>query len=176
MSALSSRHLTARLLRRRRSGDGGEVRWQREVPQAISSLDTFAAPDYADIVTAPVGETPSKTPEQWARATVKGVPRVLLVLVPLIQRAILGLRLELRSSPDHILGWKIADRGERWVRLEASSWLLTGHVLVHIGDEQLYFATFLRYNHRLAKLVWPPVSLIHRQVALTLARSAIRDR
>jgi len=163
-----------RLLRRRRPRGGSGVRWQREIPEAIGSLDTLVANDYADIVTAAVGRTPGRTPEQWTRAMVKGVPRPLLLLVPLIQRVVLGLRLELRPSPDHILGWKVADRGDSWVRLEASSWFLTGHVLVQIDDGQLSFATFLRYDRRLAALVWPPVSLIHRQVALALVRSAAR--
>jgi hypothetical protein len=104
----------------------------------------------------------------------KGVPRGLLLAVPLIQRVVLGLRLELRHSPEHVIGWKIADRGEHHVRIEAASWFLTGHVLVHVDDSHLSFATFLLYDRPLAALVWPPVSLVHRQVVLALVRSAVR--
>jgi hypothetical protein len=152
------------------------VRWHRNLPEAIRSLDTLAGPDYADIVTATVSKTPSRTPEQWLDATLKGVPRGLLSFVPLVQRAALGLRLEMRPSADHVIGWKIADRGDNWLRLEASSWFLTGHVVLHVDDGQLSFATFIRYDRPLAALVWPPVSLIHRQVALALMRSASRAR
>jgi hypothetical protein len=104
----------------------------------------------------------------------KGVPRGLLSMVPVIQRLILGLRLELGPSRDHLLGWKIAERSERHMRLEAASWFLTGHIVVHVEDGRLSFATFLRYDRWPAALVWGPVSLIHRQVVLTLVRSAVR--
>ena len=150
------------------------VRWHRSVPEAIRSLDTLACPDYTDIVTARVSETRSMTAEQWVRAMLKGVPRGLLMFVPLVQRVALGLRLELRPSPDYVLGWKIADRGDNWLRVEAASWFLTGHVVVHVDDSQLSFASFIRYDRPPAALIWPPISLIHRQVALALVRSAAR--
>jgi hypothetical protein len=150
------------------------VRWHRNVPGAIRSLDTLADPDYADIVTATVSETQSRAPEQWVHAMLKGVPRGLLFFVPLVQRVALGLRLELGPSPDHLLGWKIADRGDNWLRIEAASWFLTAHVVLHVDDGQLSCASFIRYDRPPAALVWPPVSLIHRQVALALVRSAAR--
>jgi len=148
------------------------VRWRRDVPEAIRRLDTLDRVNYADIVTATVGEASVTSPEKWMRTTLKGAPRGLLPLVPLIQRFVLGLRLESRPSPDNLLGWKIADRDEKSIRLEASSWLLTGHILIHVDRGRLSFATFLRYDHPLAALIWPPVSLIHRQVALTIVRRA----
>jgi hypothetical protein len=150
------------------------VRWQREVPEAIRSLGTLANADYADIVTATIDETPSATPEQLIRATLDGVPRGLRLFIPFVQRVLLGLRLQLRPSPDRVLGWKIADRGESWMRIEADSWFLTGRVVMHIEHGQISFASFIRYDRRLAAYVWPAVSLIHRQVALALVRTAIR--
>lgn len=117
------------------------VRWQRTVPEPIGSLDTLVEPNYTDIVTAAVSEASSRTAEQWLRAMFDGVPRALLCFVPFIQRVALGLRLERQASPDHVLGWKIANRGDRWVRLEAASWLLTGHVLVYVDHGRLSFAT-----------------------------------
>ena len=152
------------------------VRWSRQVPDAIRSLGELADADYADIVTATLDEVPEGTTEQLIRATLRNVPRGLLLLTPFVQRAFLGLRLELGASPDHLLGWKIADRGETWVRIEASSWFLTGHVVMQLDRAQLSFASFIRYDRRLAALVWPPVSLIHRQVALALVRAATRVR
>jgi hypothetical protein len=150
------------------------VRWRREVPEAIRSIGALASADYADIVDATLDEPPSGTPEQLIQAALNGVPRGLLLFVPFVQRVLLGLRLELRPSPDHLLGWKIAERGESWIRIEAASWFLTGHVVMHVDECQLSFASLIRYDRRLAAFVWPPVSLIHRQVALALVRSAIR--
>jgi hypothetical protein len=43
MPAVSSQHLTARFLHRRRSDDGVDVRWQCEVPRASSSLASGVA-------------------------------------------------------------------------------------------------------------------------------------
>ncbi len=159
---------------RDRRGAVAGVRWQRGVPDALRALNTIESPDYTDLVTGTVSETPGRTPEQWVRLMLDGIPRGLLLAVPLIQRVALGLRLELRPSPDHMIGWKIAERGENHVRIEAASWFLTGHVVVHVADGQLSFATFVRYDRPPAALVWPPVSLIHRGVALALVRSAAR--
>jgi hypothetical protein len=161
---------------RDRRGAVAGVRWQRGVPDALRALDTIESPDYTDLVTGTVSETPARTPEQWVRLMLNGIPRGLLVAVPLIQRVALGLRLERRASPDHIIGWKIAERGEKHIRIEAASWFLTGHVVIHIDHDQLSFATFVRYDRKLAAIIWPPVSLIHRQVALAVARSAERTQ
>jgi hypothetical protein len=175
MSTASSQHPDPLSPRRDARGEIPTVRWRREVPEAIRSLGALSNADYADIVTATIDETPAG-PDQVVHAVSNGMPRGLPVLISFLQRALLGLRLELRPSPDHLLGWKIADRGEHWIRVEAASWLLTGHVVMHVDEGQLSFATFIRYDRRLAALVWPPVSLIHRQVALALVRRAIRAK
>ncbi len=175
MSTASSQHPNPPSPRRDGRADTSSIRWQREVPEAIRSLGALSNADYADIVTATINQTPAE-PEQLIHAALKGMPRPLLLALPFVQRAFLGLRLQLRPSPDHLLGWKIADRDENWVRIEAASWFLTGHVLMHVDGDQLSFASFIRYDRRLAALVWPPVSLIHRQVALALVRSAVRGQ
>jgi len=173
MSATSSQHSSSPSPARAGRADTSTVRWRREVPAAIRALGALANADYADIVTATLTKTPTE-PEQLIQAALKGVPRGLLVLVPLVQRVFLGLRLELRPSPDRLLGWKIADRDENWIRIEAASWFLTGHVVMHFDEDRLSFASFIRYDRWLAAIVWPPISLIHRQVALALVRGAVR--
>jgi hypothetical protein len=173
MSTASSQHSNPLSPRCDGRADTSTVRWRREVPEALHSLGALENPDYADIVTATLNETPAE-PERLIHAALERVPRGLLFVVPCVQRVFLGLRLNLRPSPDHLLGWKIAERGENWIRIEAASWFLAGHVVMHVDEGQLSFASFIRYDRRLAALVWPPISLIHRQVALALVRSAIR--
>ncbi|HEY1689491.1 MAG TPA: hypothetical protein VGF95_11590 [Solirubrobacteraceae bacterium] len=148
------------------------VYWGREIPEAIRALGALANANYADVVTATIDDTQGRTPEQLIHAALDGLPHSLLVLVPFIQRVFLGLRLKLRPSPDHLLGWKVADRSDNWVRIEAASWFLTGHVVMHLDEKQVSFASFIRYDRWPAAVVWPPISLIHRQVALALVRSA----
>jgi hypothetical protein len=101
-------------------------------------------------------------------------PVLVRLIVPFAQRVVLGLRLEPRSSPDHPLGWKIADRGDGWVRIEAASWFMTAHLVAKIDGRQVSAATFVRYDRRIAALVWPPVSTLHRQVGVFLIRRALR--
>ena len=174
MSTASPQHSDPLPPRRDKRAATSTVRWGRQVPEAIRSLGTLANADYADIVTATIDETPNRTPDQLIDLALKGMPRGLLFFIPFVQRVFLGLRLKLRPSPDRLLGWEIADRGENWIRIEAASWFLTGHVVMHLDEGQLSFASFVRYDRQLAALVWPPVSLIHRQVALALVRSATR--
>ncbi len=173
MSTVSPQHSDPPPPRGDRRAATSTVRWGREVPEAIRSLGALANANYADIVTATIDETPAE-PEQVIHATLNGLPRGLLFFIPFVQRAFLGLRLKLRPSPDRLLGWKISGRGENWIRIEAASWFLTGHVVIHVDQGRISFASFIRYDRRLAAFVWPPVSLIHRQVALTLVRRAIR--
>jgi hypothetical protein len=173
MPTTSPQHPNPLSPRRDGRADTSTVRWRREVPEGIRALGALANTDYADIVTATIDKTPAE-PEQLIHAVLGGLPRGLLFVIPFVQRAFLGLRLKLRPSPDRLLGWQIADRGENWIRIEAASWFLTGHVVMHVDEGQMSFASFIRYDRRLAALVWPPVSLIHRQVALALVRSAIR--
>jgi hypothetical protein len=173
MSAASSQHSDPHPPRRDRRAATSTVRWRREVPEAIRSLGALANTDYADIVTATIDGTPAE-PEQVIHATLKSMPRGLLFLIPFVQRVFLGLRLKLRPSPDRLLGWKISGRDENWIRIEAASWFLTGHVVMHVDEGRISFASFIRYDRRLAAFVWPPVSLIHRRVALALVRSSIR--
>lgn len=172
MTTASPQHSNPLSPRRDRRAATSTVRWRREVPEAIRSLGALADSDYADIVTATVDETPTD-PDQAVQAVLKNLPRGLALFVPFVQRVFFRLRLKLRPSTDHLLGWKIAERGENWIRIEAASWFLTGHVVMHADEGVLSFASFVRYDRRLAAFVWPPVSLVHRQVAIALVRSAV---
>lgn len=99
---------------------------QRNVPEAIRSLSTLESPDYVDLFIATANGATDKTPEQWARATVEGVhPWARFVA----WRVLCGLRLEPRPSPDYLAGWRIADRGDSWIRMEASSWFMTAQIV-----------------------------------------------
>jgi hypothetical protein len=173
MSTASSQHSDPLSPLHDRRAAISTVRWGREVPEEIRSLGAHANSDYADIVTATIDAAPAE-PEQVVHAVLNGVPRGLRFFITFVQRVFLGLRLQLRPSPDRLLGWKIADRGDNWMRIEAASWFLTAHVVMHVDKERISFASFIRYDRSPAAFVWPPVSLIHRQVALALVRRAIR--
>jgi hypothetical protein len=156
---------------RKRGDSVPTVRQQRNVPEAIRSLSTMANPDYVDVFSATASGTPDRSPEQWARA---GIEDAAGPAGQFVWRELLGLRLERRPSPDHVGGWKIADRGDSWVRLEAASWFLTAHIVVQVDDGQVTVATFIRYDLPVASVVWPPLSIGHRRAMPGLLRRAAR--
>jgi hypothetical protein len=86
----------------------------------------------------------------------------------------LGLRLAPGPSPDHVQGWRIAARGGDWIRLEAMSWFMTAHAVLHVEDGRLSIALFLRYERTIAALIWPPVARMHRRGVPAMLRQALR--
>ncbi|MFG3258800.1 hypothetical protein [Streptomyces sp. NPDC048172] len=144
---------------------------QHEIPATIRALSPLAAPDYIDLFTLTTPEPTDVPPERWARVAFEDVAGLG---GQFIWRVLLGLRLarRRRSSPTHIAGWRIAGRGEDWIRVEARSWMLTGHLVVHVDGErrQVSLATFLRYDRPVAARVWTPLSAKHRSVAPALLR------
>jgi hypothetical protein len=111
------------------------------------------------------------SPEQWARAAVEGASPAGRFLA---WRVICGLRLQPQPSPDYVGGWKIADRSDNWIRMEASSWFMTAHIVFQIDEGCVSFATLIRYDRRVAALIWTPVSILHRAVAPDFLRAAVK--
>src|ERR1700753_3379985 len=97
-----------------------------EYVRTFSSLPQI---DYADLFSLDVEL--AATPEQWARAMFGDVPSLA---EQVIWRGALRLRLSPERSPDTVGGWRIAGRGDDWLRLEAASWLLSGNLVVVTGD------------------------------------------
>lgn len=143
----------------------------RNIPEAVRRLDTMARPAYADLFTATTSRATDRSAEEWARAALEDSPSGRSA--PFLWR-LLGLRLGPTHSPDHVQGWKIADRGENWIRVETSSWFMTAHGVVQSGDGQLSLALFVRYDRPIAALIWPAVSVLHRRGVPAMLRQAVR--
>jgi hypothetical protein len=141
-----------------------------DIPETIRAHDTLASPDYVDVFTAPASGARDRSPEEWARAVLEETPTGRAALV--LWRS-LGLRLGPRPSAEHVQGWKIAARGDDWIRLETASWFMTAHGIVHVDDRQLSVALFIRYDHPIASLVWMPVSARHRRAVPVMLRQAL---
>jgi hypothetical protein len=141
-----------------------------DIPATIRSHDTLASPDYVDVFTAPASGATERSSEEWARALLEETPTGRAA--PALWRS-LGLRLGPTASAEHVQGWKIAARGDDWIRLETVSWFMTAHRIVHIDDRQLSLALFIRYDHPIASLVWMPVSALHRRAVPVMLRQAL---
>jgi hypothetical protein len=139
----------------------------------LNSASTYA---YADSFAAeiPAGET--RSPEQWARAVFEGAPLPLRWLLVVGFRFGLGLRLGPRSSPDHVLGWRIVATEPDSVTLEARSWCLTSRLVFDVGESRLTQSTYVSYDRRIAAVLWPPVAIVHRRIVPRLVRHAASAR
>src|SRR5262245_37216649 len=105
------------------------------VPDAVRSLTTIPDANYVNLftVTAPIAT--DKSPEEWARAVLERAP--VSPRNPRVLWRLMGLRLGPRRSPDHVQGWKIAARGDNWIRVETASWYATAQALCLVAEGQV---------------------------------------
>ncbi|NUU25505.1 MAG: DUF2867 domain-containing protein [Streptomycetaceae bacterium] len=144
---------------------------RRHVPEALHALASMPDFDYVDafsLATSVFGGS-AATPERWARAMFGDVPGAA---ERLIWRGLLGLRLSRGRSPDTVAGWRVTERGDDWIRLEAASWFLTGNLIVRTTDDEVTLVTYLRYERTVGRLLWPPLAAVHRRLVPRVLRNA----
>jgi len=146
---------------------------QRNIPEVIRSLSGMKSPDYIDLFMVTTNGAADASPEQWSRTAIEDVAGRG---GQFIWRGVLGLRLTPRPSTERVGGWRIAARGDEWMRLEASSWCLTAHLLIRLDGGHLSAGMFIRYDHPIAPLIWVPVSVVHRRVMPGLLYETVRRR
>lgn len=149
---------------------GAVVRQERPIPDRIRALTTFERVDYADAFTVAVRGASASSPEEWARALVEDAAGAAGQFV---WRRILGLGLEPRPSAGRIGGWEVADRGDDWIRLEARSWFMAAQIAAYVSEDEVTAASFVRYDHPIARVVWVPVSIAHQRALPGLLRAAV---
>lgn len=142
----------------------------KPVSEKIRELAALPGHQYEDLFVASdvigLGDA-----EQWARA-VLGTTRARLFGQPL-WRVALGLRLASCDAPEAIEGWAIGDSGPGWTRVEASSWLLTAHVVFRAAGSERSVSLFVRYRRPPAALVWLPLSVLHQRAVPALMHEAL---
>lgn len=146
---------------------------ERTIPEVIRSLSGMDRPDYVDLFTVTTNRVADASPERWSRTAIEDVAGAG---GQFIWCRVLRLRLSSRPSTERVGGWKIADRGKGWIRLEASSWFLTAHLVTRLEDGRLSVGTFIRYDHPIAPLIWVPLSVIHRRLMPGLLDQTVRRR
>lgn len=115
----------------------------------------------------------SRSSEDWARAAWEGAPTPLRWFMLAGWRFVLGLRLGPRPSPDHILGWQIVDRDADRTVCQLRSGLLSALNTFRVSEGRFIWSTFVIYDRPLARIIWPPTSVIHRiLVRIALRRAA----
>ncbi len=128
--------------------------------------------DYDDSFAAPHAAADERTPEQWARAVFEQAPRPVRWFLLIGFRYGLGLKFGPWSSPEHVLGWAIIDRSPDSVTIESRSWFLTSRLVFRAETTRVTQSTYVRYDRRIAAIIWPPVSVLHRQIVPRILRHA----
>jgi Protein of unknown function (DUF2867) len=133
--------------------------------------------DYDDSFAAPRAAADDRTPEQLARAVFEDAPRPVRWFLVGGFRYGLGLKFGPRPSPEHVLGWAIIDRSPDSLTIEARSWFLTSRLVFRTETTRVTQSTYVRYERWIAAIIWPPVSILHRQIVpRVLQRAARRTR
>ncbi|GCD93266.1 DUF2867 domain-containing protein [Embleya hyalina] len=142
---------------------------RHDMPPSFHALTSMPDFDYGDVFTLATEAATDATPEQWARAMFGDVPGTG---ERLIWRGLLGLRLTHGRSPDTVAGWRVAERGPDWIRLATASPSLTADLVVRTSEGRVSLATFLRYERTPGRLIWPPLSAVHRRLVPGVLRDA----
>lgn len=144
-----------------------------DVPAAVRALSTLARPDYVDLFTVVTPVAADHSAEEWARVVLEQTP-VARANARRLWR-LLGLRLGPPHAPDHVQGWKIAARGDRWVRIETASWYMTAQAVCLVEDGQVSMSLSLRYDRPrpVGALVWRLVSGPHRRALPVMLHQAV---
>lgn len=130
--------------------------------ESIRSLTSLAPFDYVDVVSVEAPGAREHSPEEWARATVEGANQLGRDLA---WRLALRFRLEPEPSPEHVGGWRIVQRSDTFIVLETSSRLMTAQIGFSVDPDEVFFATFIRYDQPVAGRLWSVLAVVHRAVA-----------
>ena len=147
----------------------------RSVPDRIRS--TVPGHDYVDLFEIATPWATDFSAEEWLRAAFEGASAAGRFLA---WQAVLNLQLERPSSPDHVVGWRLVERRRDHARMTARSWYVTADLLCVVDEGRVSIATFLTYDRTFGRLVWPPMSAVHRslmpKVLIGAVRRITRDR
>ncbi len=130
--------------------------------------------DYADAFELTPEE--QRTAEQWARATLEQGPVALRRFVVVGWRFVLRLRLEPKSSEQHVAGWPIVLRTPETVVLEVESGTLGRARLTFRSDPAVVSAASnVSFERPGARAVWSVGGLLHRRILPYLLGHAARS-
>ena len=154
---------------------------RRLTPSVMSAPATTAASignersDWCCGLAVEMSADDGRSTEQWARSAWEGAPFGVRWLLVAGWRWVLGLRLVRGRGADSVLGWSIVERLPNETVVEARSRLLTAHNTFRREDGRLIWSTFVRYDRPFGRIVWLPVSLLHRPMVRYALRRAARN-
>lgn len=131
--------------------------------------------DYADLTTIATPVARDSSPEEWLRALLEE-GSIGRHAAPRLWRRI-GLRLGPAGSADHVQGWRIADQGQDWIRIQTASWYMTAEAVLLVEDARVSLALLLRFDQPpMARAVWAVVGPGHRRGVPRMLAQAVAIR
>lgn len=131
--------------------------------------------DYLDVFEITVAESDTRTPEMLAREALEQSAPPIREGIRFAHKAFLLFQLAQANSPQHVLGWRIAESTSDAVRLEADSPLMEGTLILRRANASTgQLITALHYKHRrAAAAIWRAIGPIHRTAAPYLMNKAV---
>lgn len=113
----------------------------------------------------------TRSPAQWAHEILENVS-ALRQLSLRTGWTLLGIKLR-HGDRDVIAGWPIAHCDSEYIRLQTDSYTgLTGELVARVTDDGLVFATFVRVDGPVARLLWNRALATHLAVVPALLAEA----
>jgi hypothetical protein len=158
-------------------GDEMTGRARRLRPAAETGTeDGLAEPDYASSFAVDVPDADTRSPEDWARSTLEGAPRVLRWFVLIGWKAVLRLRLEPLHAAGNVLGWRIRSTAPDAITLEVSSSLVAARKVLRVEPDRLILTTLVWFKSVRGRIVWSVIAPVHHRIEPTLLTLATRAR
>lgn len=131
------------------------------VPDEARSRSPLKRPDYQDTFAIGAPGADAESAEQWARRVFEAAPAPVRMITRLGWLSF-GAKLGPAGSPDHVAGWTIGQAEKDWIRLEVV-WAvgLRAHLVLRPKTSSFALSTFVEYDRRAARFVWPGVMPVH---------------
>lgn len=140
----------------------------------LRSATSLRGPDYSDSFAVSCPATDTEPAEAWMRTVLEHAPRPVRWFLVAGWRLVLGFRPGPWRRSTHLLGWPVLSSTPEVVVLEQHSGLMSAQLVLRAAEDQLAWATFVRYERRAAPAVWAAVGLLHRRIVPYLLRRAVR--
>jgi hypothetical protein len=143
----------------------------------VDAEDGLASRDYASSFAVDCPGAGARSPEQWARATLEGAPRILRWFLLFGWKNVLRLQLEPERSAGNVMGWTIRTTTPDALTLDVHSSLLTARKVLKVDHDRLTLTTLVRYERRRGRLIWSTLAPVHHRIEpwlLTLATARYR--
>lgn len=145
---------------------------QIDLPDAAAALSRLPRLDYTDAFLVAA----DAHPETWARTALEGAPRERRLSL-LAGWSSLGLRVWPIASANRVLGWPIASRDDRHLRLATSSILgMRGELVFMRTDDGMLLATLIELRNPIARRIWARMIPTHVAVVRSLLRRVAEPR